>query len=99
MDLSKALATVFIAPAKIGLAAADASLAVAGAGVGLARHALGEGGAPPSSSVAGLLGIDSSIEKTNRLARLLDDDAPLGRALAPGGPIEQLMRPAARWTA
>ena len=60
------------------------SLAVAGAGVGLARQAFGRRGwSPPSSSVAGLLGIGPSVEKANRLASLLDDNAPLGRALAP----------------
>ena len=93
MDLSKALATVFIEPAKIGLAAADASLAAASVGVGLARKALGEAGEPRPASIVNLLGIDATIDKANRLARLLDDDTPLGRALAPGGPIEQLMRP------
>src|ERR1700752_3984687 len=93
MNVGKAVVTLITAPARAGLAVADASLAVAGVGVGLARKALGDTAEPTASAVANLLGIDSSIEKANRLARLLDDDTPLGRALAPAGPIERLMEP------
>ena len=37
-----------------------------------------------------MLGIDDAITRANRLARLLDDDAPLGRALATDGPIDRV---------
>ena len=40
-----------------------------------------------------MLGIDDAIGRANRLARLLDDDAPLGRAIAADGPIDRLLRP------
>src|ERR1700758_2238999 len=91
MNLGKTVATLVTAPARAGLTVAEASLAVAGAGVGLARRALGDTADPTISPVANLLGIDSTIEKANRLARLLDDDTPLGRAVAPGGLIDQLL--------
>ena len=45
-----------------------------------------------------MLGIDEAVERANRLARLIDDDQPLGRALAPGGPLDRLLRRAAWWT-
>jgi hypothetical protein len=94
MNVSKQLAGAFLAPARMGLAAAEASLAVAGAGVGLARRALGDTeGPPPSSAMANLLGIDSTMAKVNRLTAMLDDSTPLGQALAPGGPVERLMQP------
>ena len=31
--------------------------------------------------MANMLGIDEAVDRANRLARLMDDDAPLGRAL------------------
>lgn len=92
MDVGKGFAALVTMPARAGLAVAEASLEVASVGVGLARKALGDSGDRPQTSVAGLLGLDSTIEKANRLADLLADDTPMGRALAPGGPIEQLMR-------
>jgi len=42
--------------------------------------------------MANMLGIDEAIARANRLAKLLDDDAPLGRAIAPDGPIDRLLR-------
>ncbi|MDT5147953.1 MAG: hypothetical protein QOC58_2598, partial [Mycobacterium sp.] len=81
------------APARAGLAAADASLTVAGAAVGVAKRALGEGGAGGTSAMTSMLGIDDALVRANRLARLLDDDAPLGRAVAPDGPVDRLLRP------
>ena len=46
-----------------------------------------------SNAVANMLGIDDAIARANRLARLLDDDMPLGRAIATDGPIDRLLRP------
>ena len=40
-----------------------------------------------------MLGIDDAVERANRLARLMDEDQPLGRALMPGGPIDRLLQP------
>jgi dihydroxy-acid dehydratase len=43
--------------------------------------------------VAHILGIDDAVERANRLAKLMDDDAPLGRALRPNGPVDRLLQP------
>ena len=45
-----------------------------------------------------MLGIDEAVERANRLARLMDEDQPLGRALVPGGPVDRLLHRAAWWT-
>ena len=51
-----------------------------------------------SGSFAHMLGIDDAVERANRLARLMDEDQPLGRALAPDGPIDRLLRPGRLWS-
>src|SRR5690625_740393 len=92
MDLGKNLAEAALAPAKIGLAAADAGLGVATAALGVTKRALGaDGPGVSTNSMAGMLGLEEAITRANRLARLMDDDAPLGRALAPGGPVDRLL--------
>lgn len=94
MNLVKALMGVATAPARAGLAAAEASLNIAGAGVGLAKQALGDTGGPSgSNAMANMLGIDDTLARANRLARLLDDDMPLGRAIAPNGPMDRMLPP------
>src|SRR5581483_8981118 len=92
MNLGKSLATLATAPVRIGLAAADAGLGVATTAVSLAHRTVGDAGTPAgSNAVVHMLGIDDAIARANRLARLLDDDAPLGRALATDGPIDRLL--------
>ena len=82
MNLGKSLVTLATAPVRVGLAAADAGIEVAASAVGLAKRTVGEVGVQTRpNSVAQLLGIDDAIVRANRLARLLDDDAPqIGRA-------------------
>jgi len=85
-----------IAPVRVGLAVADAGLGIANDALGMAQRTLGEANSTArsgSGSFAHMLGIDDAVERANRLARLMDDDAPLGRALAPNGPIDRLLRP------
>ena len=92
MNLGKSIVALATAPARIGLVATEASLNLATAGLGLAKQTLGEGGSG-SNAMANMLGIDDALARANRLARLLDDDAPLGRAIAPEGPLDRLLRP------
>ena len=92
MNLARNIVSAATAPARVGLAAVDASLAVASAAVGVAKRAVSDGGTG-SSAMTSMLGIDDALVRANRLARLLDDDAPLGRAVAPDGPIDRLLRP------
>ena len=68
---------------------------MANGALGMAQRTLGEANTAPSGSAsfAHMLGLDDAVERANRLARLMDDDAPLGRALAPNGPIDRLLRP------
>ncbi|MDQ2627086.1 MAG: hypothetical protein M3Y90_08800, partial [Actinomycetota bacterium] len=92
MGLAKQLIAVSTAPARIGLSIADAGLGVATAALGLARQSLGEPEPHgPANSMAQMLGLEDAIARANRLAKLMDDDAPLGRALAPGGPADRLL--------
>ena len=94
MNLAKSMAAVATAPARVGLAAAEASLNLAGVAVDVAKRSLGDSAGPTgSNAMANMLGIDEALARANRLARLLDDDAPLGRAIAPDGPLDRLLRP------
>ena len=94
MNLGKSLATLATAPARVGLTAIDAGLDVAASAIGLAKRTIGELGVQASpNSFTQMLGIDDAIVRANRLAKLLDDDAPLGRTLAPDGPMDRLLRP------
>ena len=93
MNLGKTIVDLATAPARIGLAATEASLNLAGAGLALAKRALGTGTSGGSNAMAGMLGIDDALARANRLARLLDDDMPLGRAIAPDGAVDRLLRP------
>src|ERR1700744_865528 len=89
MNLAKSIVSAATAPARVGLAAADASLSVASVAVGVAKRALGEGGTGGTNAMTSMLGIDDALVRANRLAKLLDDDAPLGRA---GGPDRAIAR-------
>ena len=94
MNFAKGIVSLATAPARLGLAAADASLNIASVAVGVAQRALGGvEGDSATGAVASMLGIEDTIIRANRLARLLDDDAPLGRAVAPDGPMDRLLRP------
>ena len=93
MHLGKSIVAVATTPARIGLAATEASLNLAGAGLSLAKQALGDNGGSRSNAMANMLGIDDALARANRLARLLDDDMPLGRAIAQDGPMDRLLRP------
>jgi hypothetical protein len=66
MDLAKLLVDLAVAPARVGLAAADIGLEVAGAAVGLARRSLGETAAPSArDAMVHLLGLDENIDRAN----------------------------------
>ena len=96
MNLGKALTDLAFAPVRVGLAVADAGIGVAKGGIEVAYRTLGEpkdGAKPGSPSLAYMLGIDDAVERANRLARLMDEDQPLGRALAPDGALDRLLRP------
>lgn len=94
MDFAKLLVDIAVTPLRIGLAAADAGLEVAEATVDLAKRGLGDVTVPTAGeSVAHLLGLQETIERANRLAAILDEDAPMGRALAPDGAVDRLTRP------
>lgn len=84
MNLGKALVGVATAPARIGLAVADIGLGIATETLAVVQRGLDDAHVPAGrSSLAQLLGLEDAVERANRLAHLMDDDAPLGRALAP----------------
>ena len=89
MNLGKNLVDLATAPVRIGLAAAETGLDLANGALGMAQRTLGQPNSRAGSgSVAHMLGIDEAVERANKLARLLDEDQPLGRALMPGGPVD-----------
>jgi hypothetical protein len=93
MDFAKLVFDIATTPMRVGLAAADASLEVAEAAIDLAKRGLGDTTAPTASeSVAHLFGLDETIERANRFASLLDEDTPLGRALAADGAVNRLLQ-------
>jgi hypothetical protein len=97
MDLGKNLVDLAFMPVRLGLAATEAGIGMAGEALGLARRTIDEAGAQTRPAVVHMLGLDETMARANRIAKLaddlLDEDAPLGRALAPDGPIDRLMRP------
>ena len=94
MNLANSIVQVATAPVRVGLAVADLGLNIAGGTLKVVQRSLND--TSPSGGTTGfaaMLGIDDAVDRANRLARLMDDDAPLGRALAPEGPLNQLLRP------
>ena len=94
MNLANTVVQFATAPVRVGLAVADLGLNIAGGTLKVVQRSLNDPNpASSSTSFASMLGIDDAVDRANRLARLMDDDAPLGRALAPEGPLNQLLRP------
>src|SRR4051794_27246708 len=96
MNLGRSLSDLAFTPMRVGLAVADAGLGVASGGLNIARKALGEtrdGVRQTPTSFAAMLGVQDAVERANRLARLMDEDQPLGRALAPDGALDRLLQP------
>ena len=93
MNLGKILVDLATTPVRVGLAVAETGLDFANGALGMAQRTLGQAPRAGSGSVAHMLGIDEAVERANRLARLLDEDQPLGRALMPGGPVDRLTAP------
>src|SRR6478672_1213387 len=97
MDLGKNLVNLAFAPVRVGLAAAEVGIDVAGGALDLAKRTLDDVGAQTRPAVVHILGLDDTVARANRIAKvadgLLDEDAPLGRALAPDGPVDRLLRP------
>ena len=58
MNLARNIVSAATAPARVGLAAADASLTVASTAVGVAKRALGDDGTG-TSAMTSMLGIDA----------------------------------------
>ena len=93
MNLGKVIAGVATAPVRVGLAAADTGLGVAAIALGLVKQSLGEEGAQTVDPITDILPLRGAIVGANRVAELTEDDRAMGRALARGGPADQLMRP------
>ena len=87
MNLGKTLTDLATAPVRVGLAVADAGLGIANDALGMAQRTLGEANSTArsgSGSFAHMLGIDDAVERANRLARLMDDDAAAGAGAGAG---------------
>ena len=78
MNLGKNLVQLATAPVRIGLAVADAGLEVAGGALGMAHRTVGDDAAARVRIGGHILGIDDAVERANRLARLMDENQPLG---------------------
>jgi hypothetical protein len=93
MNLGKVIAGVATTPVRVGVAAADTGLGVAAIALGLVKRSLGEEGAQTADPLTDILPLRGAIVGANRVAELTEDDRAMGRALARGGPADQLMRP------
>jgi len=95
MGIEKTILGVATAPARMWLAGVGAGLNLANAAVDVAKRAVGDpAGASGSRAMASMLGIDEvALARANRLAGLLDDDMPLGRAIAQDGALDRFLRP------
>ena len=82
MNLGNTIVQVATAPVRVGLAVADIGLNIAGGTLKVVQRSLTDAG-PVSGTTgfAAMLGIDDAVDRANRLARLMDDDAPLGLSL------------------
>ena len=94
MGWAKMLTDIATTPVRIGLAAAGAGVEVANATLDIAKRSLGDLTVPsPKDSVVHILGLDETVERANRFAEIIDEEAPLGRALSPDGAVDRLLRP------
>ena len=85
MNLGKSLATIATAPVRVGsLPPTPASALRRRRSAWRIEPWVRRARRAGRIAVVHMLGIDDTITRANRLARLVDDDAPLGRALATG---------------
>ena len=86
MDLGKNLVNLAFAPVRVGLAATEVGIDVASGALDLAKRTLDDVGAQTRPAVVHILGLDDTVARANRIAKvadgLLDEGAPLGRARA-----------------
>ncbi|AKC37771.1 Uncharacterised protein [Mycolicibacterium phlei] len=103
------LVSLITAPLRISLAVADTGLAVAAKAIDTGREILAElpDGEPHDGrrdapgaglvgtveSLLGMAGRKSPLQSAMKVAELMEEDKPLGRALRPGGPVERVMAP------
>lgn len=103
------LVSLITAPLKISLAVADTGLAVASRAIDTGREILAalpdgrpaddQGDAPGAGLVSaveslfGMAGRKSPLHSAMKVAELMEEDKPLGRALRAGGPVERIMAP------
>jgi hypothetical protein len=93
MNLGKTLTDLATAPVRVGLAATQVGLGVVGGAINAVQRNLRGTNPMVGGSVSSIFGLNDAMERANRLSRLIDDDAPLGRALAPNGPLNRLLQP------
>jgi len=97
MDLGKNLVNLAFAPVRAGVAVAEVGLDIAGSVLDRARKTADGASRQAAPVVLQTLGLGDTVDGVNKVARvaneLLDDDAPLGRAMAPGGSLDRLLRP------
>ncbi|WP_164909648.1 hypothetical protein [Mycobacteroides franklinii] len=103
------LVSLITAPLKISLAVADTGLAVASKAIDTGREILaelpdgqphdGQGDAAGAGlvgaveSLLAMVGRKSPLHSAMKVAELMEEDKPIGRALRPGGPVERVMAP------
>ncbi|TDZ46253.1 hypothetical protein [Mycobacteroides franklinii] len=62
-------------------------------GQGRAHPAAGAGLVGTLESLLGMVGRKSPLHSAMKVAELMEEDKPIGRALRPGGPVERVMAP------
>lgn len=93
MNLGKVIGSLVTAPLRIGLAATEIGLDAAATVHGLVKQSLGEDRTQVVDQIIETLPVRGALVGANRVAELTEDDRAMGRALARGGPADQLLRP------
>lgn len=87
------VAGIALGPVRAGVAVADAGLNAAVVALGVVKQSVGVDGTTAGGSITELVPLRGALVGANRVAEFTERDRALGRALAPGGPADQLMRP------
>ncbi len=84
MNLGNTVVQFATAPVRLGLAIADLGLSIAGGTLKTVQRSLNDPNQMSgATSFAAMLGLDEAVNRANRLARLMDDDAPARSCTGP----------------
>lgn len=93
MNLAKVIGSLATAPLRVGLTATEIGLNAAATVHGFVKQSLGEESTHVVEQITETVPLRGALVGANRVAELTEADRAMGRALARGGPADQLLRP------